>query len=355
MKGTVERIRNYASITEGSLAPSLKILFDSCRPACDLYVVGFAWEGEISGCALIVTTKGSPIRNSQVIKTYLYQASNALRRKLAESGLAFAKGRLQYLLGNVPALIYAAELQDDGSFMYTYMSDSLHPLLGYEIQNVLYDKQFWNKKIHPEDRDEIIRDLIPALYEKGNIAAEYRIKQKSGLYLWVYDGMKLVKNSSGRPRTVVGCWIDITERKRMEDALMIKHGAIESLQIPIVLTDMELRIAYLNGAALKMWGYEKPEEMVGRMFEEFIGPATRYKKIASRLAEVGEWRGEVRGVTKDDGRFEAQMIVDRVMDTPELPCYVAALYDVGEKKQSERELRKLRGLLERKVTERQSS
>jgi PAS domain S-box-containing protein len=350
VKGTVEKIRNYASITENMLPASLKLLFDTCQPACDLYVVGFPWEGEISGCALILAPKGSPIRNSQVLKTYLSQASNAIRRRLAESGLAFTKGRLQYLLGNVPALVYAADIQDDGSFIYTYMSDSLNPMLGYEAQHVLYDKQFWNKKIHPEDRDEITRDLLPTLFEKGNIAAEYRIKQKSGLYLWVYDGIRLVRDSSGRPRSVVGCWIDITERKRMEDALMIKHGALESLQLPMILTDMELRIAYFNSAALNMWGYENPEEVVGRMFNEFIGPATRYKKIMARLAEEGEWRGEVRGVKKDAARFEAHLTMDRVMDNPELPCYVAALYDVGDKKQAERELKKLRGLLEKKVT-----
>jgi PAS domain S-box-containing protein len=350
MKGTIERIRNYTSITEGSLPSSLKMLFDSCQPACDLYVVGFPWEGEVSGCALIVTAKGSIIRNSQVVKTYLGQASNAIRRRLAETGLAFTKGRLQYLLGNVPALIYAAEIQDDGSFVYTYLSDSLHPLLGYEAQNVLFDKQFWRKKIHPDDQEEITQEMLPDLYQKGNITAEYRIKQKSGLYVWVYDGMKLVRDSPDRPRSVVGCWIDITERKRMEDALMIKHGALESLQLPMVLMDMEMRIAYFNTAALKMWGYQGPEEVVGRMFNEFIGPATRYKKIMARLSEEGEWRGEVRGFSKDTGRFEAYLTMDRVEDNPELPCYVAALYDIGDKNQAERELKKLRGLLEKKVT-----
>jgi PAS domain S-box-containing protein len=44
MKGTVERIRNYASVTEGPLPASLKMLFDTCQPACDLHVVGFPWE-----------------------------------------------------------------------------------------------------------------------------------------------------------------------------------------------------------------------------------------------------------------------------------------------------------------------
>ncbi len=350
MKGTVERIRNSTSLSEGPLPASLKLLFDTCRPAWDLYVVGFPGEGEISGCALILTAKGSPFRNSQVIKTYLGQASNAIRRRLAESGLAFTKGRLQYLLGNVPALVYAADIQDDGSFIYTYVSDSLNPMLGYEPQNVLFDKQFWNKKIHPDDREEIIQDLLPILYEKGNITAEYRIKQKSGLFVWVNDGMKLVQDISGKAKGVVGCCIDITERKRMEDALMIKNGALESLDLPIVLTDMELRIAYFNRAALKMWGYGGAEEVIGRMFGEFIGPATRYKKIMARLGEDGEWRGEVRGFKKGDARFEAYLTMDRVMDNPDLPCYVAALYEVGEKKQAERELKKLRGLLERKVS-----
>jgi PAS domain S-box-containing protein len=349
MKGTVERIRNYTSITEGPLPPSLKMLFDSCQPAYDLRVVGFPWEKELSGCALIITPRGASIRNSQVMKTYLNQASNAVRRRLAESGLAFTKGRLQYLLGNVPALIYAAELQDDGSIIYTYMSDILSQFLGYEPQNVLYDKQFWNKKIHPDDRDEFIQDVLPLLYERGNIAAEYRMKQKSGLFVWVYDGMKLVRDTAGRPRSVVGCWIDITERKRMEDALMIKHSALESLQLPMVLTDMELRIAYMNSSALKMWGYGSSEEVVGRTFDEFIGPTTRYKKIVSRLAENGEWRGEVRARKKDEARFEAHMTMDRVKDNPELPCYVAAFHELSEEKDMQRELKKLRGLLEKRV------
>ncbi|MDD1678647.1 MAG: PAS domain S-box protein [Methanomicrobiales archaeon] len=350
LKGTVERIRNPSSITEGSLPAALKMLFDSCKPACDVHVVGFSREGELSGCALIVTTKGSPVRNSQVVKTYLGQAVNALRRRLAETELTFTRGRLQYLLGNVPALVYAAEIQDDGSLLYTYMSEILGQFMGYEPQNVLFDKQFWNKKIHPDDREEFVREALPALYERGHIATEYRMKQKSGLYVWVYDGMKLVRDAPDRPRGVVGAWIDITERKRMEDALMIKHSALESLHVPFILTDMELRIAYLNDAALTMWGYTGTEEVIGKVFSDFIGPSTRFKKIVARLTEDGGWRGEVRGTKKDDSHFEAHMTINRVKDNPDLPCYVAAFYDLTELKQAQRELKKLRGLLERKVS-----
>jgi PAS domain S-box-containing protein len=349
LKGTVERIRNPSSITEGPLPPSLKMLFDTCQPAYDYHIVGFPWERELSGGALLITPKGSPVRNSQVMKTYLSQAANALRRRIAEEELSFTKGRLQHLLGNVPVLVYAAEIQDDESFVYTYMSDILGQFLGYEPQNVLYDTQFWNKKIHPDDKEEFIREALPALYQKGNIAAEYRMKQKSGLYLWIYDSMRLVRGAPGHTRNVVGCWIDITERKRIEDALMVKHGAMESLQFPLFLTDTEFRIAYANPAALEMWGYEQPDEVVGRGFNELIGPATRYKKIAAKLAEDGGWQGEIRGRRKDESRFEAHMTINRVKDIPDLPCYVAALHSLAEQKGMQHELKKLRGLLERKV------
>jgi PAS domain S-box-containing protein len=343
-RGTIERVRGgFASIATGDLPPPLQALLKETIGRGDLHTVGFSREDEILGFALLVTEKGAPLRNSQVIKTLIHQASNAIRRKQAEEELVSVRSRLQYVMESTPGVIYAAELQHDDTPIYTYISENIRGFLGYDVQDVLHDRQFWHRRVHAADLDEYSQQAIPLLFEKGAVAAEYRLKSKHGTYKWIYDGMKLVE---GKGRAVVGFWMDITERKHMEEALLIKHNAIESLGVPLLLTDLEMQVVYANGSALSAWGYQSGDQVVGRALSHMIGPQTRWKEVSSHLAQMGEWSGEVRCRRSDGSRFDAWLTVSKVQEAQELPCYVLAIYDLTEQKRVEREVQRLRTVLE---------
>ncbi len=49
---------------------------------------------------------------------------------------------------------------------------------------------------------------------------EYRLKRGDGSYLWIRDEMRLLLDEKGKSLEIVGYWIDITERKNVEEQLM---------------------------------------------------------------------------------------------------------------------------------------
>jgi PAS domain S-box-containing protein len=261
---------------------------------------------------------------------------------------------LQQLLDSSPAAIYCAEIKDNGALVYTYMSENIKKILGFEPQETLFDAGFWSKQIFPADRNLFVTEDLPTLYQDGVVASEYRFKNRAGSFRWIHDEMKLICDSEGKPREIVGYLVDTTERKQVEEALMIKHSAMASLAHPMILTDQELTMVYLNDAAIEAWGADKPEEVIGKSLEEIIGSRQRFQKILRQVTEEGSWRGDLTIPRRDGKALDARMAVNRVKDDMGITCYIVSIDDVSEQRESERESKKYRSMLERMVVKRTS-
>lgn len=355
LKGDLVKVRGgIQKITSGDMPPALATLFDRYFKRGDLYLVGFVSGTDILGGAIIAIEKGSKLGDRSILKTFTNYGSVALRRKIAEEELVAARSRLQQLLDSSPAAIYCAEIKDTGALVYTYMSENIKKILGFEPQETLFDAGFWSKQIFPADRKIFVAEDLPTLYQEGVVAAEYRFKNRDGSFRWIHDEMKLISDSEGKPREVVGYLVDTTERKQVEEALMIKHSAMASLAHPMILTDQELTMVYLNDAAIEAWGAENPEEVIGKSLEEIIGSRQRFQKILLQVTEEGSWRGDLTIPRRDGKALDARMAVNRVKDDMGITCYIVSIDDVSEQRESERESKKYRSMLERMVVKRTS-
>jgi PAS domain S-box-containing protein len=145
-------------------------------------------------------------------------------RKRIEEMLKESQARLHYLLTANPAVIYTCEAA--GDYAATFVSDNIKIQLGYEPQELVNNPKFWADHVHPEDRPRVFADL-PRVFEHGYYTHEYRFQKKDGTYRWMHDELRLVRDGQGNPMEIVGYWIDITERKRMEEALKRAHWELE--------------------------------------------------------------------------------------------------------------------------------
>ena len=68
----------------------------------------------------------------------------------------------------------------------------------------LADPEIYKNRIHPEDRDRVLTELLLSYSQGGPFTAEYRMLSKSGRVVWIRDESRAVFDSKGRPLFVQG-------------------------------------------------------------------------------------------------------------------------------------------------------
>ena len=102
---------------------------------------------------------------------------------------------------------------------YEFLSKGWKSILGYE-DHELENKAFtWMKLIHPDDIEKATEDFTKHVESKGKhpYKLEVRYRHKDGNWLYILCVGKVVMwYDDGSPRLMVGCHIDITDRKILE-------------------------------------------------------------------------------------------------------------------------------------------
>ncbi|NTV62366.1 MAG: PAS domain S-box protein [Oscillochloris sp.] len=142
--------------------------------------------------------------------------SDVTNRKLTEERLRLSEARLHLLLDKTPAVIFSARAE--GDFRTTFISESIRNLLGYEPTRFMAGTNFWVGCIHPDDRQRVFSDSV-LFFEHGWRQYEYRCLHADGSYRWVENGVSLLPPVESHPAELIGYMIDITERKKAEEAL----------------------------------------------------------------------------------------------------------------------------------------
>lgn len=137
----------------------------------------------------------------------------AARAEQAEERFYTASERMEFLLSSTSAVIYTA--RPEGNYPATFIGNNVADLVGYSPREFIEDPQFWFTHVHTEDQ-LLVSEALKKLFECDAYTYDYRFLKKDGTYMWVRDHMKLVRDNTGTPIEIVGCWTDVTESKRTE-------------------------------------------------------------------------------------------------------------------------------------------
>jgi two-component system, cell cycle sensor histidine kinase and response regulator CckA len=134
-------------------------------------------------------------------------------RKQGEDALRATQARLREVLASSTAVVYATKLTVEG-YAPSWVSENVTRVFGYDVREAL-QPTWWASHIHAADRARVLAE-ISTLLAKGELTVEYRFQGKNGTYRWVHDEARLLRDPAGLPVEVFGAWLDITERKELE-------------------------------------------------------------------------------------------------------------------------------------------
>lgn len=318
--------------------------------------IGIARGETLFGCVVLVQKNEIQIEKISTIETFAHLSSVVLQRRRLETELESERSHLKHILSSSPVVIYASEAPSNGESgmgPITFVTDNITTLLGYEPQEVIYDSSFWTGRIHPSDRQRILEEEVSTLPDEGRLTLEYRIRHKDGKYRWLHSEVKLLRDEDGNPSEVIGSAIDISERKRIEEALRVMDSAITSSINAIIITDLEGDLVFANNSALRLWEYDDIKRVIGKPLDRFWLPKKKIARILEKIDQDGGWMGELVGKKKGGKRFNASVAASMVSDEENDPlCIMLSFVDITEKVEIEEELARYRGHLEELVIER---
>jgi PAS domain S-box-containing protein len=140
----------------------------------------------------------------------------------------------------LPAVVYESEFGPDGRWMY--VSPQIEELVGYTAEEWEADPALWAKRLHPDDRDEVIElERRDAETAPGSVTmiSEYRLLHRDGHVIWVRDEARTVDSGNGGTYWR-GVLIDITEARVAQRALSEAYeryrGLVHGLPICVYRT-----------------------------------------------------------------------------------------------------------------------
>ncbi|MDY0042408.1 MAG: PocR ligand-binding domain-containing protein, partial [Desulforhabdus sp.] len=124
-------------------------------------------------------------------------------------------------------LAVALEGADLGSWNWNVQSGEINfderwaGMLGYHVDEIKPHVKSWEALVHPEDLPKAMEALNDHLEGRTPFyETEHRLRHKSGTWVWVLDrGRVIDRDHDGRPIRAAGTHLNISERKRAEEAL----------------------------------------------------------------------------------------------------------------------------------------
>lgn len=139
---------------------------------------------------------------------------NALERRNADRALRESEARLSLATEAVGAGLWIMDVGSNRVWVSPKSRELFHFAPDEEIH---YESYF--RVIHPEDRDRVHQEVQQALRSGENFNCDFRIALPDGSIRWIVARGQRFLKSTGEPDRVMGLSLDITERKRAEEAL----------------------------------------------------------------------------------------------------------------------------------------
>lgn len=224
-----------------------------------------------------------------------------------------------------------------------FVNPTIAKMLGYTIEELMsFSPRDWKAAIHPEDQtfvwgrlqDRLKGKPVPRRYE-------FRMIRKDGKVIWVEIFSSHIEYN-GKP-AIQAAFVDITERKKAEEALKQSEGdyrgLFESAHDAIAVFDPDSEVVLdVNQRACDIYGLER-DEFVGRSLTAISKDIERGKKHIKTTLDKGFYHHFETVQYRKDGSEMYLEINASVVDYKGKRAILSINRDITERKQAEEKLR----------------
>jgi PAS domain S-box-containing protein len=273
-------------------------------------------------------------------------------RRLAEQEFAKANERLQLAMEAGAAGGWDYDLKTGKDVWF----GAAHAQLGMTRDETLGSpKEFWDR-VHGDDRERLEHALQVAKEKREDFGEDVRVVWRDGTTHWLRSRGRFHYAANGEPERSVGISLDITERKRAEEALLRYAAIVESSKDAIISKNLDAVIVTWNAGAQRMFGYTE-NEAVGKHVTIIVPPelTDEENKILETLRAGGRIEQfETVRVTKTGKRIDISLSISPIKDsTGKTVGYAGIERDITKRKRAEQALlsseKRYRLLFERNV------
>ncbi len=205
----------------------------------------------------------------------------------------------------------------------------------------------WRNLFHPDDRARLTEEAERVWQDKNQeeFNFEFRTVPRNGEIKWITSHGRIHRDAEGKAVRMIGVHSDITDRKRIEQALQ-RHesrlrAAFEQTYSFLILLEIDGTIVDLNRAAVEAASGSR-DELLGRKFWEVSWWSSLPEEVVVLKADIakaarGEWvRGECHYCLPDGTRRFADRTLSPVRDeNGKVGMIVATGLDITDRQHTE--------------------
>jgi len=266
--------------------------------------------------------------------------ANALARKRADQALRASEARLSLAATSAGVGFWTVEAGTGR----VWATETLRELFGFAPDVALTPESFY-QTAHPEDRERLRQVVTQAMQSGEEFRVEYRILPPDGSLRWIVSRGRRPPNSLPGADALMGISMDITERKRAEEALRESEvrfrNMADSAPVLIWMSGPDKRCTYFNQQWLTFTGRMVAQEM-GNGWTEGVHPddVERCVNVYTASFDRRETFAMEYRLRRADGEY--RWLYDtgapRISPAGEFLGYIGSCIDITERTQMEGQL-----------------
>ena len=207
------------------------------------------------------------------------------------------------------------------------------------------------RSVHTDDQTAVAEAISAAIETGAPWDVEFRVTHPNGSVRWVMGKGEVLRDDVGQPTRLLGVNVDITDRKRTDEALraseeLFARAFRSSPDAMVISRRTDGQIIDVNDRWEALFGYTRAGA-VGRTMAEL--PLARSPEDQATLRRLIEAPGPVRDVEAQfltrAGEVRETIVATETVEMRGLACFITTIRDITERQRAQREAQEQRQLL----------